>query len=190
MSLLNMADIRRGPIADSYWLVDGALLAGEYPATSDEPGTRAKLAKFLDAGIRTFVDLTESTDPLTKYDRVLRELSEERGIDSKHVRFGIRDLGVPRDNTLTTRVLSTIRDEIAAGRPVYVHCWGGVGRTGTMIGCWLVEQGMSGPAAIERIAELRRHTPDGHKRSPETDEQRQYICEWRRDREPSPGALD
>ena len=190
MSDGNVAGIRRGPIADSYWLVDGALLAGEYPATSDEAGTRAKLAKFLDAGIRTFIDLTESTDPLTKYDRVLRELSEERGIETKHVRFGIRDLGIPRDKTLTTKVLTTIRDEITAGRPVYVHCWGGVGRTGTMIGCWLVEEGMSGPAAIERIAELRKHTPDSYRQSPETDEQRRYICEWRRDTGPSSGALD
>jgi hypothetical protein len=173
-----MDDIRRGPIADSYWLIDGKLLAGEYPATSDEAGTRAKLAKFLDAGIRTFVDLTEHTDPLTKYDRVLRELSAERGIETKHVRFGIRDLGVPREKTLTTNVLATIRDEIAAGRPVYVHCWGGVGRTGTMIGCWLVEQGMSGPEALDRIAELRKHTPDGYKRSPETDAQRRYVGDW------------
>ena len=68
-----MAEIRRGPIADSYWLVDGALLAGEYPATSDEAGTRAKLAKFLDAGIRTFIDLTESTDPLTARRRLQAE---------------------------------------------------------------------------------------------------------------------
>jgi hypothetical protein len=37
---------------------------------------------------------------------------------------------------------------------------------------------------------LRRHTPDGHRRSPETDEQRRYICEWHRDTEPSPGASD
>lgn len=169
---------RRGPIPDSYWLIDDKLLAGEYPATSDDTGTRAKLAKFLDTGIRTFVDLTEHTDPLAKYDRVLREVSDERGIETKHLRFGIRDLGIPRETTLTANVLATIRDEIAAGRPVYVHCWGGVGRTGTMIGCWLVEQGMSGRAALERIGELRQHTPDGYKRSPETEAQRRYVCEW------------
>jgi protein-tyrosine phosphatase len=77
-----------------------------------------------------------------------------------------------------TKILNTIQEEIAAGRPVYVHCWGGVGRTGTVIGCWLVEQGLSGAAAIDRIAELRKNTPDGSKRSPQTDEQCRYICEW------------
>jgi len=173
-----MTTIRKTPIPDSYWLVEGVLLAGEYPATSDEAGTRVKLTKFLDAGIRTFIDLTERRDGLTDYDRVLGELSQERGIETRHLRFGIRDLGIPHDEALTKRVLSAIRDEIAAGRPVYVHCWGGVGRTGTMIGCWLVEQGKTGPEALERIAELRKPTPDGAKRSPETEAQRRYVCEW------------
>ena len=67
-------------------------------------------------------------------------------------------------------ILATIRDEIAAGRPVYVHCWGGTGRTGTVAGCWLVEQGLTGDEALRRIAELRRGTPDGRFRSPESDD--------------------
>src|SRR4051812_17065288 len=133
---------RSAPIPDSYWLIDGLLLAGEYPGAAGADDTRTKLRKFLDAGIRTFVDLTEQTESLTKYDQVLRELSAERGIETKHVRFGIRDVGLPRDKALMTLILDTIRAEIDAGRPVYVHCWGGVGRTGTVIGCWLVEQGM------------------------------------------------
>lgn len=75
-------------------------------------------------------------------------------------------------------ILRTIRDEIAAGRPVYVHCWGGIGRTGTVAGCWLVEDGLTGPEAIARIAELRWHTPDRSRSSPETGEQCDYICRW------------
>ena len=170
---------RKGPIPDSYWVIDGKLLAGEYPGTSDAAKTRTKLEKFLDAGIRTFVDLTERDEGLTKYDAVLRELSAERGLEAKHIRHAIRDVSVPRDKALMTTILSTVREEIAAGRPVYVHCWGGTGRTGTVIGCWFVEQGRSGPAAIERIAELRKDTPDAFKRSPESGEQRRYVCDWK-----------
>jgi hypothetical protein len=47
-----------------------------------------------------------------------------------------------------------------------------------MVGCWLVEQGKTGPEALERIAELRKPTPDGARRSPETEAQRRYVCEW------------
>src|SRR5688572_31577057 len=59
---------RPGPIPDSYWLVVDLLLAGEYPGAEQDDRARTKLTKFLDAGIRTFIDLTESSEPLAKYD--------------------------------------------------------------------------------------------------------------------------
>ena len=49
------ATTRSGPIPDSYWLIDNALLAGRYPGAFDEDEARDKLTKFLDAGIRTFI---------------------------------------------------------------------------------------------------------------------------------------
>jgi protein-tyrosine phosphatase len=167
-----------GPIPDSYWLIDGMLLAGEYPGTYRDADTREKLTKFLDAGIRTFIDLTETREPLTKYDGVLRELSEQRKIETRHLRHSVRDGSIPGDRGQMERILATIRAEINAGRPVYVHCWGGIGRTGTVIGCWLVESGLAGVTAIEKIAQLRANTPDRHMASPETEQQRRYICEW------------
>jgi protein-tyrosine phosphatase len=169
---------RATPIPNSYWLIEGVLLAGGYPASADDGVARDKLEKFLDAGIRTFINLTEESEPLADYDGVLHTLARERGIQAKHVRHGVQDLGVPSRRELMKRILATIREETAAGRPVYVHCWGGIGRTGTVIGCWLVEAGLAGEAAIERIAELRDRTPERWTRSPETDEQCRYVCEW------------
>jgi protein-tyrosine phosphatase len=169
---------RTGPIPDSYWLIDGTLLAGEYPGTYQEDATREKLTKFLDAGIRTFIDLTEEHE-LSRYDHLLTLLAAKRGIQTRHVRQSIRDYGVPTARAQMVTILNTLREEIDAGRPVYVHCWGGIGRTGTVIGCWLVEQGLSGDDALRRIEELRRHVPDRRMRSPESDEQCEYVRHWK-----------
>lgn len=174
----------RGPIPDSYWLIPGRLLAGEYPGTYIEADTREKLAKFLDAGIRTFINLTEARE-LSGYDHILRDLAAERGIETSHIRQSIRDYSTPRERGQMVEILATIRSEIEAGRAVYVHCWGGIGRTGTVVGCWLVEQGLTGDDALNRIAELRAGIPDSRIRSPESDEQCRYVREWRREK-PSP----
>ncbi len=166
------------PIPSCYWLVDGLVLAGEYPGSRHAGMSRDRLQRFLDAGIRTFIDLTEETEPLAPYDAVLAELSRERGLAARHIRFAIRDADVP-SVSLMTQVLATIRQEVAAERPVYVHCWGGIGRTGTVAGCWLVGTGLSGVDAIDRIAGLREETPDRFARSPETDDQERFVCDWR-----------
>ena len=84
-------------------------------------------------------------------------------------------MAVPRPADLQA-LLSQLEANVYAVTPSYVHCWGGVGRTGTVIGCWLVEHGYD---ALTRIADLRRGTPDGRRRSPETDEQCALVFGWK-----------
>ena len=64
------------------------------------------------------------------------------------------------------------------GQRVYVHCWGGIGRTGTLVGCYLVRHGLDGEAAIAELARMRAGTPDVRYRSPERPAQRQMILDW------------
>lgn len=45
---------------------------------------------------------------------------------------------------------------------VYLHCWGGIGRTGTIVGCWLARNGFPGKAALclaESLIECRGFDP-------------------------------
>lgn len=76
-------------------------------------------------------------------------------------------------------ILDAIDAQISNGRPVYLHCWGGVGRTGTIVGCWLARHGYAGNAALERLRELWSACPKSADRvSPEKLCQQRYVRDW------------
>lgn len=178
----------RPPIENSYVIPGSTLAAGEYPGAKPDPGdvgARRKLARFLDAGFTAFVDLTQPVDPLTPYRSTLMAMAAARDIDVRHDRLGIADMGVCGTDHMT-RVLDLIDARLAEGRRVYVHCWGGVGRTGMVVGCWLVRRGRSGEEALREVQALfdtmpkekvERHRVTG---SPQTDAQRAMVLGWHR----------
>lgn len=83
----------------------------------------------LDAGIRGFIDLTQEGE-LDSYEEFLDEEAAERGIEISSSRFPIRDGHAP-DWDLMEQVLDAIADAHAVERIAYLHCWGGIGHTGT-----------------------------------------------------------
>ena len=81
-----------------------------------------------------------------------------------------------------SRILDEIDEVLAGGGSVYVHCWGGIGRTGTVVGCWLRRHGHDRGDVIARIAELRRELSNASVASPETAAQRAMVEAWKRGR--------
>ena len=156
---------------NSYWVLPGRFLAGEYPGTAGESETRLRLRWLLSRGVSWILDLTEAGEyGLLPYAGLLPG-------KAAYQRLPIRDFGTPSREEMH-RIQGALRSALAAGQTVYVHCYGGVGRTGTVVGCYLREQGYAGQEALAEIARLRRGLPNGWRPSPETDAQRQMIVAW------------
>jgi protein-tyrosine phosphatase len=174
------------PILESYWVEENRFLAGEYPGSRDPESARRRIDAFLEAGVTAFINLTESHE-LVPYEGILKEEAKIYGVDASHQRIPIRDFGIPTSDTMTA-ILDAIDKAIHNGRCVYVHCWGGVGRTGMVVGCYLVRHGMPNEQALEKVNQLFKTRPQNiyQLRSPETDEQVEFVRNWWED----PDALN
>ena len=169
----------------AYWVVPKLLLAGAYPGDRNIDEARRKIDALLDCGIRLAVDLTEKWEySLHPYSHFLHDAASERKVETEHRRISFPDLAAPPPSRMR-EILDVIDSSIEREVPLYVHCFGGIGRTGTVVGCWLVRHGMKGKEAIDRIAEWRKDTPEGFRSSPETPHRlRTRICRSNRTRYP------
>ena len=174
-------------MANTYWVVPGRFAAGEYPGAWDPKDAAARLRTLLGAGLDCFIDLTKRHEGLEPYAGTAAREAGRLGREVVHDRHAIVDMGLPRSAEETAAILDAIDNALEDGKSVYVHCWGGIGRTGTVVGCWFVRHGMTGDEALAEIAQRwqgmeKRYR---HPRSPQTAPQRAYVRNWT---EPSPGA--
>jgi hypothetical protein len=169
--------MRNTPIIDSYWVVPGRLLAGEYPGARTEEETRARLRSFLDAGVSYFLDLTGEDEGRTPYEAFLLEEAKERQRTVIYQRLPVAEQGAPATRQMR-EIQRVIQNALNEGHTIYVHCWSGVGRAGMAIGCYLIEQEMSAAEALAQIRRLRRETTDGWRKSPENRPQEEFVRNW------------
>ena len=174
------------PFDRSYWIVPGMFCAGFYPGDREPSKREEKLGLLLDAGIRHVVNLLEEDEidfckrRFAPYDEALTALARKRGVEVTISRFPVDDMDVP-ERTRMKGILDDIDSAIDSGRPVYLHCWGGLGRTGTVAGCWLARHGVTrGKATLGKLDDLRKNATNGDLDSPQTATQRRMVVEWRR----------
>lgn len=166
------------PIPASYWVLPKRFLAGEYPGGFNRERVRQRMNAFLDAGLNIFINLT-GPDELPPYLPVLLEEAEAYNRQVEAINLPIRDFGLPTRDEMTI-ILNHIDTALKKGNNVYLHCWGGIGRTGTTVGCYLVRHGMTGEQALAQLTQWWQDDPrrTWYPRTPETDEQVKFVREW------------
>lgn len=170
-----------GPLPNSYWVRPARLLAGEYPRDKALSTSRPKLRRLLGAGVTYFLDLTEADEGLEPYAELAAREAAALDRTVAHHRAPIRDFSAPPPEYLV-EILDQLDRALEAGEVVYLHCWGGIGRTGLVVAAHLVRHGLAPEEALQTLARLRRGTPDGWRPSPETQEQRALVLSWTRER--------
>ena len=120
------------------WIEEGKLLACAYPRR------KAGLEALSRQGVQVIVNLHERAHgPARLHPYGMAE-----------VHLPVRDFTAPTPEQLAQGV-AEIESAIRAGKTVAVHCGGGLGRTGTLLACYLVSQGMTTVDAITRVRQLR-----------------------------------
>ena len=170
------------PISESYWVVPGSFLAGAYPFLRfHEAYQPSRKVAFLEAGFNTFFDLTWPGER-PAYLNDLQEEADRYRITIQYHHINIQDRGLPSPKMMSD-LLDTIDASLSAGDKVYLHCVGGIGRTGMTVGCWLVRHGLTGGQALIHLNELYQTAGQSrlYPQSPETDSQVQFILHWTED---------
>jgi protein tyrosine/serine phosphatase len=160
------------PLPNTYWVLPGRLLAGEYPYGADESDTLERLQRLRAAGINFYIDLTQVGER-PEYRHFLPN-------EAEHLRYAIPDTCVPDAVEQMQEIQLRIRDALALGRGVYVHCRAGIGRTGIVVGCYLAEEGRHGKMALRDLNRLWRQSARAKSwpKVPQTPEQADYIRRW------------
>jgi len=186
------------------WLIPGRVMCGHYPGAcpsrqiSDEQ-VAENLAKIETAGISMFVCLQDEIPPqdgIWPCDGIPK--TSERaplatgnfknyrtlaGMDTSYVHYLLPDLSIAKSLNDLDEIVCYLKERVINGDRLYIHCWGGRGRTGLISACLLgaLFDEVTAEQALERVQRaysLREPWRDDNKMSPETQEQKKQVRDW------------
>lgn len=160
------------PFANTYWVIPGRLLAGEYPGAAHDAEALPRLASLYSAGIDSFIDLTEEGE-LPPYRHLLTA-------KNRYLRSAIVDATVPNNVSQVQTLVMTIREALDQRRGLYVHCRAGIGRTGLVMGCFLAQAEGDGKKALKILNRLWTQSERAKQwpKVPQTAAQADYVKRW------------
>jgi protein-tyrosine phosphatase len=153
------------------------LYGGEYPGSWDKEEHPYKVKDLSSLGITTSICLMEQQE-LMLFSPYQEEMTKTNPA-FKMLNYSIVDMSVPTKPVMV-EILDKIDELIAAEERIYVHCFGGHGRSGTVIGCWLKRYGFKNQEVYLKLAYWRDQTLFGKTSSPQGAEQFAMINNWQK----------
>lgn len=176
------------------WIIPDRVILGRFPyiepSRCPDPEMGEKhLRALVDHRVTTFVCLqdelgpqTAMTDPVAHggglFHPYLPRVKELADYEPLFLFEGIVDKDVPTLDRLVATV-ARCHELVERGERLYIHCWGGRGRAGTVGACLLAsmyrDQGMTGEEVLLRVQKAYDAREDDDRKSPETEAQRDLI---------------
>lgn len=161
---------------NKYFIGVPNIYAGEHPTIiKDRVSNCERIEQLINEGFTDFYDLTENFE-LPNYTQWLRP-------DNLYINFPIKNLSVPTSIKETYTLIQSI-SEISFrsnGRKAYIHCYGGVGRTGMIVACLLAYyyHDYDYESVMERFQKVyKNYTKSVYMNAPETVTQREFIKQF------------
>lgn len=177
------------PYDKTWWITQGRVMGGCYPGTLDPKEQAKMIGGLLDLGIKLIINLQEPDEigrggkKFADYTDLAMQLAKDRNVVVEVVRFPVKDQSIPTPEVMK-EILARIMSAVEHEKRVYIHCWGGNGRTGTVAGCWLVNQGCTTQQAFDKMAHDRQERGFTNS-APENETQRNFVRQWAKSKMPT-----
>ena len=122
---------------NSWWIDEPLVLGSSNPTTE-------QLKRLYEEGFRNIISLLDEGEQDPNYD-----VEKVEAMGYKRYSIPLRDFSAPRLDDLKTFL--NVMDRAVGQGKVLVHCYAGIGRTGTMAAAYWMDKGLSVNEAMRKV---------------------------------------
>ena len=130
------------------------ILFGSYPTLNDNPqdNFRNSISKLVqEYNVDVFINLTEQKENFKPYNNILHYKP------NIIINYPIKDNNVPTDIKTFKELINLIEFLYLNEHTIYIHCWGGHGRSGLLCACLLIAKfNYSSDYALKHVSKMHK----------------------------------